>query len=121
MQISKESIMKLGADKVGFADLRKTPSGKRDGMPFGISIAVALDPKLVNDISNGPTVEYHYEYKRINDRLNDLAEKTAQCIKAKGFSAVAQTTTIVSTDKRNETNILPHKTVATLSGMGWIG
>ncbi len=53
-----------GADMVGVADLRSIAPDIRYDLPFGISIAVALNPKIVSGILNGPTKEYHAEYEQ---------------------------------------------------------
>ena len=42
-------------------------------MYYGISIVVALNSKIVNEIINGPTKEYQEEYWRANKILNKLS------------------------------------------------
>ena len=121
MKQVKENIMSFGASKVGFADLSITPSEQRNGRMYGISIGLKLNKRIVSGVSNGPTVEYNEEYHRVNAQLNEIGLKTALYINSLGYAAEAQITTEVSVRKDNITDILPHKTVATLGGMGWIG
>jgi epoxyqueuosine reductase len=109
-----------GASLVGFADLKEIDPEARDGFPFGISIAIALDPKIMSEIKEGPTSAYYQEYKRLNALLDDLGQKTTQFLKEKGYQAKARPATFEE-DKANLTAKLPHKTVATRAGLGWIG
>jgi len=110
-----------GAAIIGFADLSGLPSDVRDSYRYGISIAVELNPKIVNIIGNGPSVEYYNEYKRTNNLLNKLAESGAELLKTKGFAALAKTQSVVIQDEKTKRTKLPHKTVATKAGFGWIG
>jgi epoxyqueuosine reductase QueG len=109
-----------GASLVGFADLKEIPSKARDGFPIGISIAIALDPKVMSAVKDGPTAEYYAEYKRLNALLDNLGQITARFLIDRGYKAKALTTTFEE-DKTTLSAKLPHKTVATRAGLGWIG
>lgn len=54
-------LRSAGASLVGFADLREIAIDTRDSYPFGISIAVALNPDIVRGINNGPNSQYYNE------------------------------------------------------------
>ena len=110
-----------GASLVGFADLSEIDAATRDGFPFGISIAIALDPKIMSDVKEGPTAAYYAEYKRLNGLLDNLGQKTAQFLTDKGYRAKALITTANPVDRDTLSTRLPHKTVATRAGLGWIG
>lgn len=109
-----------GASLVGFADLSEIAAEARDGFPFGISIAIALNPQIMSDVKEGPTAAYYAEYKRLNSLLDDLGQKTVQFLKDKGYKALARPATFAE-DRTNLAAKLPHKTVATRAGLGWIG
>ena len=117
----EQHLRRQGAAIIGFADLSGLPSDVRDSYRYGISIAVELNPKIVNIIGNGPSVEYYNEYKRTNNLLNKLAESGAELLKTKGFAALAKTQSVVIQDEKTKRTKLPHKTVATKAGLGWIG
>jgi epoxyqueuosine reductase len=109
-----------GANLVGFADLREIDSDARDGFPLGISIAIALNPQIMSEITVGPTKDYNIEYKRINILLDKIAQSTEQFLRGKGCGAKARAATFEE-DKSTLTAKLPHKTVATRAGIGWVG
>ncbi len=117
----KTELTKAGASLVGFADLRELPEAQRGGFDYGISIAVAADPSIINNIGNGPTKEYYNEYCRLNSLLDTLDVKAAEIIKDNGFNAFPKIRSNISIDYKNHSTILPHKTVATKAGIGWIG
>ncbi|MBF4691996.1 epoxyqueuosine reductase [Fusibacter ferrireducens] len=116
----KKYILELGADQVGFADLSEIPGEHRQHLNYGISIAKAIDPEIVRYIASGPNQNYYKEYKRLNAELDQIALQVSEKIKAMGYEAIAKTTTTVASNESLRTD-LPHKTVATRAGMGWIG
>ena len=119
-QIRKE-LLDRGASLVGFADLIEIPADVRHSMRFAISIAVALDPSIIADVRTGPTPEYCSEYRRANALLSDLAKFAANMLKDYGFQAIPKEPTHVGIDPKTHSTILPHKTIATRAGLGWIG
>jgi epoxyqueuosine reductase QueG len=110
-----------GTSLVGFADLQEIDAEARDGFPFGISIAIALDPQIMSEIKNGPTAAYYEEYKRLNEKLDNIGQATVKWLKDKGYRARALTTTDNPIDRNTLSTKLPHKTVASRAGLGWIG
>jgi len=113
-------LLNNGASIVRFADLREIPYENRQGLDYGISIGIALNPEVINNINFGVTHEYHNEYNKVNNELDQLAIQVAKNLEVKGYKAIPQTVTTVTygDDLRSR---LPHKTVATRSGLGWIG
>ena len=114
-------LMEEGALKIGFGDLSALPEELRRGMPRGISIAVPLDLAVVNNLGAGMTQAYHAEYNRSNTLLSRLAQLTADFLHEQGFNAIPIIGEAVKESFQDHSSVLPHKTVATRAGMGWIG
>jgi epoxyqueuosine reductase len=125
-----------GASLVGFADLGELDSDSRDGFPFGISIAVALDAQVISEITGGPTRRYYDEIYKVSNLLNNLSEATEHFLIEEGYKAYGLPSTthwispgagakdFIRRSKEPMVNLstkLPHKTAATRSGLGWIG
>lgn len=110
-----------GADLVGFANLRNLPASSRHNLPRAVGFAVALAPEIVSGIKDGPTREYHAEYERVNTLLGELSLTTADLIRSRGFETISSAATDEGVDPKTYSTELPHKTVGTLAGFGWIG
>ncbi len=108
-----------GASLAGVADLSALPEENRESLPFGVSLGIVLSTAVLKDITGGPTASYYAEYKAVNERLAGLAGSVRDFLAAHGFKAVGGKPTI-SVDNDLSTR-LPHKTVATRAGLGWIG
>lgn len=117
----RDKLMNNGASIVGFGDLTEVSYESRRGLDYGISIAIALNPEIINNINLGVTHEYHNEYDRANNKLDQLAIQTSSILMSYGFKAIPQTINKVVIDRKDHRTKLPHKTVATRSGLGWIG
>jgi len=71
LEIESELIAR-GASLVGFADIGELPAEARGEMESAISIAVALDVSVINEISEGPTRRYYHESGRAQlDPVNE--------------------------------------------------
>ncbi len=114
-------LLQEGVELVGFADLERIPESQREGLSTGISFAVPLNTEIIEQLPAGPTKAYEAEYNRLNDLLGEIAETVADFLHSLGYRAIftSATQSVLNTDTLATT--LPHKTVATKAGLGWIG
>ncbi len=116
----KEKLIGKGASVVGYADLSAIPEKSTKGYKYGIIIGIALNTEIISGINNGPTIEYYNEYTQKNSLLDNLSEYAKEFLISKGYKAIAKTRSSVKLDE-NYCSELPHKTIATRAGIGWIG
>ncbi len=114
-------LRQQGAALAGVADLSVVPAEARGGLPRGIAFAMALQPEIVAQLADGPTTAYAAEYEWLNDELSALGARCAAWLHERGFAAQAQSATVGALDRATLSEPLPHKTVATRAGLGWIG
>lgn len=110
-------LLDSGASLVGFADLTLFV---QSGMHRGVSVAIAVPADVIRSIKAGPTREYFETYHSLNAALDHIVTLGAEYLRSKGYRAIAQTTDTV-VESEDYRTALPHKTVATRSGLGWIG
>lgn len=113
----KNILYDCGADLVGIGDISKVENGDFN---VGIAVAVALPERVIMDLRTAPTKEYYNLYYSLNRKLNDIVTAGENYLINMGYEAYAQTTDRVKIDQDRASEI-PHKTVATRAGLGWIG
>lgn len=106
-----------GAALVGFGDMT---SVNGCSWPVGVCVAVRLPTHIVVDLLEAPTAEYGQAYTKLNNQLNEIVRAGAAFLQENGYHAIAQSTDNVSM-LDPITAVVPHKTVATRAGLGWIG
>lgn len=116
----KKYLLGLGASKVGYANVNGIASEFID-LPNGISLVLRLPKKAMEYVDNEDYKEY---WKCFHDKVGELSEialKGEEYIKSHGHEAFALTMTRNECDMEKLLSILPYKTIATKSGLGWIG
>ena len=113
-------LMKLGASKVGVANIDGV-ANKFVDLPNGISIVLKLPKKAMHYIEEE---DYPAYWKCFHSKIAELTEislKGEEYIKNLGYDAFALTMQRNECDMKKLLSILPYKTIATKSGLGWIG
>lgn len=113
----RELLISQGACLVGVGDLEGIENCE---FRYGISVAVPVSAGIVLSLQEKPTPEYCLEYKKLNEQLNRIVLAGENYLQSLGYKAYAQTTNRVKV-KKNFISAVPHKTVATRAGLGWVG
>lgn len=113
----KKYLYEQGAELVGFADLSFLTNAV---FRKGIAVAVSLPVSVVAEIDNGPTHGYFDAYHDLEAKLSEVALSCEDFLNRLGYPAFAQISQRIREDENWCTEI-PHKTVATNAGLGWIG
>lgn len=117
----KGHLLQAGADLVGFADLSCLPKlPDAPGCHIGVSVCVSIPAQIIRSIANGPNLAYFQAYHTLNAKLDALVCEAADWLQQQGYRAWAQSEEHVHETEDYRTP-LPHKTVAVLAGLGWIG
>lgn len=117
----KAFAQSLGADLVGFCSLEKQTARLAPHLTYAVSIAVKLSDAVLSTIDDAPTFVYFQHYRTANALLDNIAFRIARRIEEAGFSALP----IAASQSQGKNNpyhgVLPHKTAAVLSGLGYVG
>jgi len=112
-----------GIDTFGVADLGRLKDpvvlGDRT-WPKAISFLIPLNPGLIEAVKTGPTDDYAQEYRDINRKINQTGAELVRLLQLEGYPSLA----LPASDRTDPVRIkgeFPHKTAATLAGIGWVG
>lgn len=116
----KNMAKELGADVVGFCAIDK-PVKDCPNLTYAVSIGVKLSDAVLKTIENAPSYVYFQHYRTANALLDSIAFRLSREIEKQGFSALPVAAS-QSLGKNNPyQGVVPHKTVAVLSGLGFVG
>ena len=116
----KDYLISLGASKVGFADVNGLASEFVD-LPNAISIVLKIPKETIQLVKDESYGEYWVSFHKQIDKLTEISLKGEEYIKNLGYDAFGLTMTRNECDMKKLLSILPYKTMATKSGLGWIG
>ena len=116
-------LSNLGADFIKIVDISMLSEKENRGYDIAILIGIFLSPEFILGLSKG-TIAVPSEFWEKEHRTHGLAEWAANFIIAKGYKAFAQSDGNLINgyfEEATKTTVLPHKKIAILSGLGWIG
>jgi epoxyqueuosine reductase len=120
----ESELRNRGADIVSYIDLTQLSHEQNKGYPNALLIGIKLSPEYIKRISSSKIIDAD-EFHATEVKTDQLADYITDYISSKGYSAFSQSEdSIFSTGDYNESTLttpLPHKTIAGLAGLGWIG
>lgn len=113
-----------GADIIKTVDISMLSDQERLGYDTAILIGIVLSRKYIYRLVTEDTIDYS-EFAENENQTDRLADWTADFIAAKGYRAFSQSEdNLLQHGDYNELEKrtpLPHKKIALMSGIGWIG
>ena len=117
----RQLAQELGADLIGFCELDKAPLYSAPNMKYAVSIGVKLSDAVLQTIDQAPSFVYFQHYRTANALLDNIAFRLSREIEKLGYAALP----IAASQSLGKNNpyrgVLPHKTAAVLSGLGFVG
>lgn len=111
-------LRQAGAKLMDAGDLTGIVEGP---LTIGVSVAIPVPREIVRDLQTAPTKEYYQAYTFLNAKLDEIVQSGAAFLETRGYRAqpiLSKRPSDINADWRTP---LPHKTVATRAGLGWIG
>ena len=114
-------------DIIHFVDISMLDRTQNRGFPFAILIGVAINPHFLEMVCNTPDYIHTLddEYAQTESRVGMIADQLAIHLISRGYKALSQSDNGLMAENAfdfdTKTSALPHKTIAVLSGIGYIG
>ncbi len=117
-EVLKDYLIGEGISKVGFTkvNLSEFPS-----LDYGVALVLKLPRQAIQLLLDDDFRRYWKIFHNQIDILTDIALKAESLIKDNGYDAFALTMQRNECDMEKMLSKLPYKTLATTSGLGWIG
>ena len=134
-QLIENELKSRGAKLIRFVDISHLDEKQNRRFPNAVVFVLPLTAEYVEMVSETPDyvqsrIDNNYdfgddEYTQTENKAGEIADALARFITERGYRAVSQSDTQLLADDlfdmETKRSVLPHKTVALLGGLGWIG
>lgn len=131
----ENKLKNQGAKLIRFVNISHLGEKQNRQLPNAIVFALPLTAEYIREVFDNPIyvqarVEDNFnfdddEYVQTEHKAGEIADELAKFINEKGCKAISQSDEVLLADGmfnfETKESILPHKTIALLSGSGWIG
>jgi len=131
----KSELKNRGAELIRFVSILHLCEKQNRQLPNAIVFALPLSAEYVKMVSGIPNYvqariddNYNFdddEYTQTENKAGAIADELTKLLTGKGYKTISQSDTGLVADEafnfETKESILPHKTVALLGGLGWIG
>lgn len=115
----KEFLLNNGVYDVGFAKVSDAP----EGLPYVVSIVIALSNAVVDEITDKPTHTYFHHYRTVNAFIDRMMLQTGMLLQNEGYRyiPIGASQSINTGEQRTHMGRYSHKKAAVLAGLGTVG
>lgn len=131
----ENELKNKGAELIHFVCISHLGEKQNRQLPNAIVFALPLTTEYVMQVFGTPDYvqariddNYNFdddEYTQTENKAGEIADELAKFLTEKGYKAISQSDAGLVADKvfdfEIKESVLPHKTVALLGGLGWIG
>lgn len=116
--VLKQYLISQGISKVGYTQVNVD---EFSSLNYGIALVLKLPREAIQALIDDEFKKYWKIFHGQIDTLTDIAFKGEKLIKDNGYDAFALTMKRNECDMEKLLSKLPYKTLATTSGLGWVG
>ncbi len=116
--VLRQYLIKEGISKVGYTAVKVS---EFESLPYAVSLVRKLPRKAIELLMEDEFRAYWKIFHSEVDELTRIALEAEQLIKDNGHNAFAMTMKRNECDMEKLLSKIPYKTLATSSGLGWIG
>ena len=113
--------MGLKSDIVGFCALPQSPLPSAPDLRYAVSLGVKLSDAVLQTIESAPSFVYFQHYRTANALLDHIAFRISRFLEEQGYLALPVAASQSLGKDNPYRGVLPHKTAAVLSGLGFVG
>ncbi len=123
----ENKLKNTGVDFVRFLDVSGLTDTQNRGLPNAILIGISINPRFIKEVFDNPDfVPTHGdEYVQTENKAGEIADELTKFLTGKGYKNISQSDAGLLMEEvfnfEKKESVLPHKTIALLSGLGWIG
>lgn len=117
----KTAALSFGANLCGFCELSAPPVKELPSLRYAISVGVKLSDAVLKTVESAPSFVYFQHYRTANALLDQVAFRLSSMLEENGYSALPIAASQSLGKNKPYEGVLPHKTVAVLSGLGFVG
>lgn len=111
-------------DIIRTVDITSLPLEENRGYSCAVLLVKALPKEYIYRLNHEKETDYTV-FTNYEKQTDELADKLAVIIQDNGYRAISQSENGIDFrgeyDEKTKSSILPHKKIATMSGLGWIG
>ena len=111
----------LGADLVGFCSFDTPPTPLAPHLTHAMTVGVKLSDAILSTIGDAPTYIYFQHYRTANFLRDQIDFRLAGEIEKMGYGAMPVAASQSQGKEAPYEGVVPHKTAAGLSGLGYVG